>query len=67
MYYPAFEHPATDISKFSHAAGIFTMMLHSEKIVHFEPDNEVAFKDWLLAHDVRDIKSSSDNLSLANS
>lgn len=57
-YYPAFEHSSIDLSKYIEAAGLFTILLKDGKTVHFFPDNQEDFKEWLTEHKVLNIRDN---------
>ena len=57
-YYEGLEHAAKNIQKFVAAAGMFTLSMKDGKIIHHTPKDPVAFRTWLLAHNVKDIRKS---------
>lgn len=56
-YYPAFQHPAEQLSAFACCLGIFTISLKNGSLISFRPDDAEDFKGWLMAHDVRYIST----------
>ncbi|NIG55655.1 hypothetical protein F3J22_19340 [Chitinophaga sp. Cy-1792] len=54
-YYEGFGWGITEIVKFIEAAGIFTMLLTTRKVVHFTPENAERFRRWLKYHNITDI------------
>lgn len=50
---------AQDIKKYYCTSGIYTLLLHDERIVHLEPENGYAFSRWLEAHHITDIRTES--------
>jgi hypothetical protein len=55
-FYPDFDHPTSQLSAFDFCIDMFIISLKDGKIVHFTPDNFKAFRDWLTANGVRDIR-----------
>ncbi len=54
--YPGFEYYANELTKYTEAAGVFSMLLWNGKIVHFMPANSLAFREWLCTHGVFNIR-----------
>ncbi len=55
--YPSFEFSASELSAFGISIDVFTISLKDGKLIHFTPDDRQAFRDWLMANGVRDIKT----------
>lgn len=56
-HFEGFDYPASQINKFIHTSGIFTMMLKgTNRVVSYVPENVEAFMDWLTGHQVADIR-----------
>lgn len=64
--YLAFQFPASELSAFAIASGIFTISLKNGKIVHFCPDDVQHFHDWLTAHEIRDIQKEEEKAKPAS-
>lgn len=58
MYFDGFEHRADELRKFLCTAGIFSISLKSGKIVHYTPEDIDAFRLWLAAHNIEDMRES---------
>ena len=56
-YYPGFAYPASELFQYIAVQDLFSIILNHGDIVKFTPDNTDDFKDWLLAHHVKDIRS----------
>jgi hypothetical protein len=54
--YPGFDYEASQISKFMPSTRFFTIMLKTGEIVHYTPDDIKAFRQWLYAHNIENIK-----------
>lgn len=54
--YPGFEYKAGELSAFTFSVGIFIISLKNGNITHFEPKDTAAFEQWLLQHEIRDIR-----------
>ncbi|MBZ4192511.1 hypothetical protein [Niabella beijingensis] len=54
--YSGFEYTGEQLYKYVRASGIFTIMLVDGRIVHFVPDNEAEFAEWLRQQGVSDIR-----------
>ncbi|GAB3430793.1 hypothetical protein GCM10027516_38700 [Niabella aquatica] len=57
-YYPKFDYTPTDLSKYIEAAGIFTILLKSGKTVHFFPENNESFREWLNTHNIQNLRDN---------
>lgn|GEM_PF-1329698 len=55
IFYPEFEHPASQLSAFSLCIDVFIISLKSGEIVRFKPPEPAHFKEWLCRFKVRDI------------
>ncbi len=55
--YPGFEYSAKELSKFLSASDFFTIMLTSGEIIHYTPLDENSFRQWLLQHNVKDLRA----------
>jgi len=55
--FPGFAYTATALKRFSEAAGVYSILLKSDQVVHFEPGDPIAFKQWLRFFKVPDISS----------
>lgn len=55
MNYKGFPYQATDLSAFAITCGIFVISLKSGKIVHFTPDDEDHFYNWLMSINIREV------------
>ncbi|MGV6946430.1 hypothetical protein [Sphingobacterium sp. CZ-2] len=58
-YFPNFEYPASEVSKYICILKDFTLMLNNGDIVKFTPDNEHAFKAWLDNNGVENIRKEN--------
>lgn len=54
--YPGFDYDANQISKFMAASDLFTILLKNGEIVHFTANDENSFVEWLIQHDIENIK-----------
>ncbi|MFT3904350.1 MAG: hypothetical protein QM727_14340 [Niabella sp.] len=59
--YQGFSYPCKSLVKFVNTLGIFTIMLKSGRIVHFQPDNIEDFRQWLIKNNIEDIKNINKN------
>lgn len=57
IYYPGFLYPASELFQFIVVQDLFSIILDNGDIVKFIPDDRDDFKDWLLIHQVKDIRS----------
>lgn len=55
VFYPDFDHPASQLSAFSLCIDMFIISLKNGEIVKFTPDDTAHFKEWLDRFKVRDI------------
>ncbi|GAA0886474.1 hypothetical protein GCM10009120_50730 [Sphingobacterium siyangense subsp. cladoniae] len=55
IFYPDFDHPASQLSAFSLCIDVFIISLKNGDIVRFKPDEIAHFKEWLYRFEVRDI------------
>ncbi|MBA3829952.1 MAG: hypothetical protein H0X33_13510 [Taibaiella sp.] len=60
-YYPGFNIPASQLSKFINATDLFTMMLKDKRVIHHTPENAENFRKWLLLNSVEDIKTQKNS------
>jgi len=65
IFYPEFNHPATQLSAFSLCIDIFIISLKNSEIVKFKPDDIIHFKEWLDRFKVRNV-AVNDGISHAN-
>ncbi|MEC3880282.1 hypothetical protein [Parapedobacter sp. 10938] len=56
--YPGFKHAADELSAFSVSIDTFVISLKNRKLINFTPENTVAFYDWLIANNIRDIRKN---------
>lgn len=56
--FEGFEHHATECAKFLNTEGIFSLSLKSGRVVHHFSDKPELFKQWLLDHNVKDLRSN---------
>lgn len=55
-HYHDFSYTSDQIEKFVQTGTVFTLLLTDGSIVHFFPSSPATFKDWLLAHSVKDLR-----------
>ena len=55
LFYPDFDHPASQLSAFSICIDIFIISLKNGEIVRFKPKEIAHFREWLDRFKVRDI------------
>ena len=55
--YPGFHYLPSDLSKFIQAGNLFTIMLLDNTIIHFEPEDEFSFLEWLQCFGIQDLKN----------
>ncbi|MBW7912574.1 MAG: hypothetical protein H3C54_02460 [Taibaiella sp.] len=55
MNYNGFPYLAAELSAFAVACGIFVISLKDGKIVHFTPDDEAHFYNWLISTSIREV------------
>lgn len=65
IFYPEFEHPASQLSAFSLCSDVFIISLKNGEIVRFKPNEITHFKEWLNRFKVRDI-AVNDGISHTN-
>ncbi|WP_026712949.1 hypothetical protein [Flavobacterium daejeonense] len=56
IFYPDFDHPASQLSAFSLCIDAFIISLKTGEIVKFKPTEIAHFKEWLNLVNVRDIE-----------
>lgn len=54
IFYPDFEHSASELSAFSLCVDTFIISLKNGEIVHFTPAEVSHFQEWLSRFEVRD-------------
>ena len=64
-FFPGFEHCILQLRKYIHAYQVFTIMLKDGRIIHFQPQNVKDFHNWLLQHQIEDLRVSTLRNSLA--
>ena len=62
-YFPGFEFCVDQLKKFIQAFEVFTIMLTNGHIVHYQPQNVSDFRNWLMQHEVEDLRLSYINTS----
>lgn len=65
IFYPDFDHPASQLSAFSLCIHVFIISLKNGEIVRFKPNDIGHFKKWLYTFKVRDI-ALDDGISSVN-
>lgn len=55
--YPGFEYSADQLYKFLAVLDFFTIMLQDGRIIHFTPEDENSFRQWLLLNKIKDMKT----------
>ncbi|AZA92884.1 MAG: hypothetical protein J0H29_00075 [Sphingobacteriales bacterium] len=65
IFYPEFEHPASQLSAFSLCIDVFIISLKNGEIVSFKPNEIAPFKEWLDRFKVRNI-AVNDGIPHAN-
>lgn len=60
IFYPNFDHPASQLSAFSLCIDVFIISLKNGEIVRFRPNEIAHFKEWLTRFNVRDIAVNDD-------
>lgn len=55
MNYNGFPYQGTELSAFAVTCGIFVISLKSGNIVHFTPDDENHFYNWLMSINIREV------------
>jgi hypothetical protein len=56
-HYPGFDYPANQIVKFLAALDFFTIILKNGDVVHFKALDVTSFSQWLLDHNIPDIRT----------
>lgn len=56
IFYPDFDHPASQLSAFTFCIDLFILSLKNGEIVRFEPEDILHFGEWLKKNGVRDIR-----------
>ena len=56
-HYPGFDYPANQIFKFLAALDFFTIILQNGEIVHYKASDEDAFRQWLTANNIPDVRT----------
>jgi len=56
-FYPGFEHDVQQVKRFLQAYWAFTILLADGRIVHYEPENNLDFHQWLVRNGVKDVRS----------
>lgn len=56
--YPGFPYPAGRVKRFAQSNQFFTLLIKDADVLHYEPDDADAFRQWLIAHRVPDAKAS---------
>lgn len=60
IHYEGFHYPADQLDRFLLTAGIFTIAVKdSDEIVNHIPEDVEDFREWLLAHNIIDLKRTS--------
>lgn len=54
-----FPYQSAELSAFAVTCGIFVISLKNGKIIHYTPDDEDAFYNWLLSVNVREVVPAS--------
>lgn len=55
--YSEFEYNPDELTKYTEAAGIFSIILSDGKIIHHKPANPNAFREWLNKNDILNIRN----------
>lgn len=56
-----FTFEASELSAFANTFGTFIISLKNGNIVHYTPEDEAAFYEWLQASNVREVDSPVNN------
>ena len=59
--YPGLDYNADQLSKFLAACDLFTILLKNGEIIHFTALDKNSFYDWLINHEIEDIKITRDS------
>jgi hypothetical protein len=51
-HFPDFLFSASHIVRYISTAGLFSLLLSSGQVIHFEPENKQAFSVWLRQHNI---------------
>jgi len=51
-HFPGFIYAPNELQRFHEAAGIFTLLLSDDRIIHFEPEEPCLFRSWLYSYGV---------------
>ena len=54
--YPGFEYKADELRKFLASTDIFTILLKNGEIIHFTATDKNSFQQWLIEHNIENIK-----------
>ena len=55
-YYLGFEYNSKELVKYVEAAGVFTILLRNDKVVHFFPESPEGFRNWLQKNCIQNIR-----------
>ncbi|MBS1772418.1 MAG: hypothetical protein JST82_06145 [Bacteroidetes bacterium] len=55
-HYEGFAYAAKELSAYIYGAGIFVISLTDQKVIHYEPSDAIAFKDWLTRNNIRNVE-----------
>jgi hypothetical protein len=58
-FFPGFEHCVVQLRKYIQAYQVFTILLTDGRIVHHQPQNVTEFHNWLLLHEVENLRNST--------
>lgn len=56
--YEGFPHRADELSAYIYGAGVFVLSLRSGEVIHHEPEDTDAFRNWLQYHRIRDVAAT---------
>ncbi|MCE6989386.1 hypothetical protein [Dyadobacter sp. CY323] len=56
-YFPGFEFCVVQLRRYIHAYQVFTILLTDGRIVHYQPQNVAEFHNWLLQHQIEDLRT----------
>ena len=54
--FEGFEYKAEEIHKYIYTVGVFTISLRNGKIIHHDPKDSEAFKQWLDNNNIIDLR-----------
>lgn len=57
-YFSGFEHSAAQILRFLQTHKTFTLLLSGGRIVHHQVEDASRFRNWLLYHQIEDIRET---------